>query len=52
MRKRMTILSFLAAALLPGLLVAQLSYDLDIELHDVGRTIYGRSLVVSWVNTA
>ncbi|MBT4466679.1 MAG: hypothetical protein HOD03_08345, partial [Planctomycetes bacterium] len=52
MCKRTTILSFLAAALLPGLLAAQLSYDLDIELHDDGRTIYGRSLVVSWVNTA
>ena len=52
MRKRTTILSFFAAALLPGLLAAQLSYDLDIELHDDGRTIYGRSLVVSWVNTA
>ncbi len=52
MCKRTTILSFLAATLLPGLLAAQLSYDLDIELHDDGRTIYGRSLVVSWVNTA
>jgi hypothetical protein len=52
MCKRTTILSFLAVALFPGLLAAQLSYDLDIELHDDGRTIYGRSLVVSWVNTA
>jgi hypothetical protein len=52
MRRRTTILSFLAVTLLPSLLVAQLSYDIDIELSDDGRTIYGRSLVVSWVNTA
>ncbi|MDP6962776.1 MAG: M1 family metallopeptidase [Planctomycetota bacterium] len=50
MRKRTTILSFLVAILLPGLLVAQLSYDIDIELDEDGRTISGRSLVVSWVN--